>query len=146
MYAIILFYLQNTSHEINMPPPPPPKKKRPNEVASPSFSPKDIRRPMAQSSSPTSLVSDARIYNLPPTNEASLMQLRMKLESSFGRDLTSSEGQIMLQLAIYRQNCKILSELEFLRRMPAQHTKQAIPCPDLQMDLGLPLATLEEYK
>lgn len=101
--------------------------------------------------SATSSPVDRRSFNLPHDNDMSLRDLRRKMEQSFGCRLSSTEGDIMLKLAIYRQNSKIMSQLTQLRKRldlslsqfnQSHNTGNSVT----HEELGLPITTFEAYK
>lgn len=95
---------------------------------------------------PSTCSLDQRGFNQAPNDNACLDELRRKVEASFGYSLDTHEGSVLLQLVIYRQNVKILSELAFLKRQSSvknDNQPREMIKPEL---LGLPLNSVDDFK
>lgn len=90
-------------------------------------------------------------YNQAPGDDISLRNLRRKFEKRFGHSLESPEGDTLMKVALYRQNGKIIYELNSLKKQLSSSSQTAaVPSQgnDLidQKLLGLPLDSVNSFK
>lgn len=98
-----------------------------------------------------STYTDDRCYNQAPGDDISLQNLKKKIEKRFGHSLESPEGDALMKVALYRQNGKILYELNSLKKQLSS-SSQTAAVPSLANDLidpklfGLPLDSVNSFK